>query len=367
MITHLIKTKVNAAKNPNFLGYLHSFRGLAILIIVLGHAVVAAFIGAYGAFDETAPILMVSEIFYHDSTLYFAIISGLLFSKVLKPKGYYRFYKNKLKHIVLPYLVVTLVLTLIKIKFYYVYGFQESIVFYFSNVIKNLIFGKANFALWYIPVLIFLYFVTPILEFLQKKNQLTKVLFFLILVMPLIVSRVQVLTEYVLSMETMLYFMGAYAFGMYLGTDLDEKLQLIKKYKKIIAGIAIISTAVLFYFYYNEIDMIGKVSLKESFFYIQKIGFALILLMLFKRLDDNQPQWLNPIATGSFFIYFIHASILYAITPLFLFILHATNFTPLNVVVAALILLLVTIGISMLFVQICNKLFGNYSRMIIGA
>ncbi len=363
----MIKIKVNATKNTNFLGYLHSFRGLAILIIVLGHAVVAAFIGAYGAFDETAPILIISEIFYHDSTLYFAIISGLLFSKVLKPKGYYRFYRNKLKHILLPYLFVTLVLTFIKIKFYYESGFQENIVFYFSNVIKNLIFGKANFALWYIPVLFFLYFATPLLDVLKKTNRWTKMMFWLIILAPLVISRIQLLTEYVLRIETMLYFTGAYAFGMYIGSDLDEKLRVIMKFKEVIITTAIISTAVLFYFYYNEIDMIGNVSLKESFFYIQKIGFALIFMMFFKRFDDNQPQWLNPIASDSFSIYFIHASILYAITPLFRFILHATNFAPLNIILAALILLLVTISISMLSVQICKKIFGKYSRMIIGA
>ncbi len=359
--------KETKIKSPVFLGYLHSFRALAILKIVLGHAVAAAFIAAYGTFDESAPIIIISEIFYHDSTIYFAIISGLLFSRVLKPKGYYKFYISKLKNIVLPYVFVTLVLTLIKIKFDYVSNFQDGIGYYASKVFKNLIFGKANFALWYIPVLIVLYIVTPLLEFLQRMNALTTAFFFFIMIMPLFVSRIQVLTEYTLKIETMLYFIGAYAVGMYLGSDLESKLQLIKRYKYAIITAVVICTIILCYFYANKIDMMGKVSLRESVFYIQKIGLALVFIMLFKRLGDEQPQWLIPIARDSFSIYFIHGTVLYAISHFFMFIIGAKAIAPLNIVLGAFILLVVSISISMIIVSLFKKIFGKNSRMIIGA
>ena len=333
----------------------------------MGHAVAAAFITAYGTFDDTVPVIMASEIFYHDSTIYFAIISGLLFSRVLKHKGYHAFYKSKLKNIVLPYVFVTLVLTVIKIKFDYISGVQEGIGYYASKIFKNLIFGKANFALWYIPVLLFLYLVTPVLDFLQKTNPVTKTIFFLIMLMPLVVSRIQVLTEYVLKIETMLYFTGAYAVGMYLGSDLERKLQLIKKYKQVIVAAVVICTIVLFYFYDNKVDMVGKVSLKESVFYIQKIGLALVFIMLFKKLGDRQPQWLTPIARDSFSIYFIHGTVLYAVSSFFLFILGAKAIAPLNIVFGALLLLVVSMAMSMMIVLIFKKVFGKNSRMIIGA
>lgn len=361
------ENKTIKVTEPIFLGYLHSFRGLAILKIVLGHAVAAAFISAYGNFDDTAPIIIMSEIFYHDSTIYFAIISGVLFTKVLKPKGYCTFYSSKVKNILLPYIFVTLVLTLIKIKFNYVSGFQEGIIYYSSKVFQNLIFGKVNFALWYIPVLIFLYLITPVLEFLQTKNRVTKLLFSLIIIMPLYVSRVQVLTEYVFRIETMLYFTGAYAFGMYLGKDLETKLQLVKKYSLYILTVVFICTIVLFYFYYNQIDLIGKVSLRELVFYIQKICFALIFIMLFKALGDKQPPWMFPIARDSFSIYFIHGTILYAISPLFLFISGAEFIEPFNIILGAFVLLVLSVFISMLIVFILKKIFGKNSRMIIGS
>lgn len=352
---------------PEFLGYIHSFRGLAILLIVLGHATVAAFIGFTGAFDDSYPLIMVSEIFYHDSTLYFAIISGLLFSKVLRPKGYHRFYTSKLKNILLPYIFFTLLLTLIRMKFSNVSNFQDGFELYFTKVFRNFIFGKANFALWYIPVLIFLYLVTPLLDYLQKTNKITKVLFVIIMLAPLYVSRIQMAFDYILKLETMIYFVGAYAVGMYLGADLDAKLQLVKKYKVYIVAMALVTTAVLFYLYIQQIDMIGKVSLKESVYYIQKICFALILIMLLKRLGTHQPKWIKPIARDSFSIYFMHGYLLFASYHLFAFVTGIKSIEPFNIILGTIMLLVYAIGISMLVVFVFKKVFCKYSRMIVGA
>ena len=354
-------------KTPEFLGYLHSFRGLAILKIVFGHAVAAACIGAYGVFDISKPILIISEVFYHDSTLYFAIISGLLFSKILKPRGYYKFYKSKLKHIVLPYLFFTVVLTLIKINFSQFSSLEEKLQQVVSEVGMNFIFGKANFALWYIPVLMFLYLVTPVLEFLQRKNSITKTLFFLIIITPLFISRIQNLTEYRLSFETMIYFTGAYALGMFLGVDLNKKLSWLNKYTFQMALLGLICSAVLIYLFIHDIDNLGQVSLKETVFYVQKISFAFVFILLFKTLEDKQPQWLNPIASDSFSIYFIHGSILYAISPWFMFLLKSNTMNPWNVVLGAVILFSIVLLICLAMVAISKKLFGKYSRMIVGA
>ena len=43
-----------------------------------------------------------------NSTIYFALISGLLYTAILKKKGYAQFFISKLKFVVLPYLFFTL-------------------------------------------------------------------------------------------------------------------------------------------------------------------------------------------------------------------------------------------------------------------
>ena len=358
---------ITQSKNSEFLGYLHSFRGLAILKIVFGHAVAAACIGVYGVFDVSNPILMISEVFYHDSTLYFAIISGILFSQVLKPRGYFKFYKSKLKHIVLPYLFFTVVLTLIKINFRQFSNFQDGLQWTVSKIWMNFIFGKANFALWYIPILIALFLVTPVLEFLQKRNSITKICFFIMMILPLFISRVQNLTAYHVSVETIIYFTGAYAFGMYLGEDLNDKLKWLKTYQFQITLLGYISSAWLFYLYIYDLDAVGMLSLKETVFYIQKISFAIIFILWFKTFQDKQPHWLIPIASDSFSIYFIHGSLLYKLLPWVMSILKPITLQSLKVVLGAFILGSLVMVLSMLMVAISKKLFGKYSRMIVGA
>ncbi|GAA4297666.1 acyltransferase family protein [Aestuariibaculum suncheonense] len=356
-----------AKSDGAFLSYVHSFRGLAILIIVFGHAVAAAAIGAKGVFDESYPLVMISEVFYHDSTIYFAIISGLLFASVLKSKGFKRFYGSKFKYVLLPYFFLTLIFTLIKIKFKSHDGFLDNFGFYLSAALKNLIYGKANFVMWYIPVLLFLYLVTPVLNWLQYRNRFTKVLFLIIVLMPLVVSRVQMAHEYILKIETMLYFTGAYVFGMWLGAALDEKLTALKKYKYIVFSIAFLSTVGLFYLYVNKLDYLGKVSLKESLFYVQKLCFTVLILFFFKKYEHKQVRWLDLVARDSFAIYFLHGFILFTSLPLFKSMLQIEAIEPLNIISGTILLLFYSVSLSLFTVFISKKVFKQYSRYLVGA
>ena len=63
-----------------FLTYVHSFRGFAILNIVAIHSFAfAQLIPADWNLDRTSLFYILNETLFHDSTIYFALISGLLF------------------------------------------------------------------------------------------------------------------------------------------------------------------------------------------------------------------------------------------------------------------------------------------------
>ena len=86
-----------------FLGYLHSFRGFAILNIVAIHAFALAGFMSSKNFNSNNPVSVINELLFHNSTIYFAVISGMLFTAVLKQKGYKAFFINKFKYVFLPY------------------------------------------------------------------------------------------------------------------------------------------------------------------------------------------------------------------------------------------------------------------------
>jgi fucose 4-O-acetylase-like acetyltransferase len=98
-----------------YLGYVHSFRGFAILNVVAVHALaLAVIIPRNWAADPTAPLSVLSETLFHDSTVYFALISGLLFSSILRARGYRNFYQSKARYVLIPYIVCTIVFSLMR-------------------------------------------------------------------------------------------------------------------------------------------------------------------------------------------------------------------------------------------------------------
>ena len=132
-------------KTTSFIGYLHSFRGFAIINIVLIHAVVAVWL-ALGR-PEANLIMTIADILFHDSTLYFAVISGILFTLVLKHKGYPKFYMSKLKFIIIPYVFISIILVLFKVDILNTTDLQTNFSTYLSTLSRDLVFGKADFVL----------------------------------------------------------------------------------------------------------------------------------------------------------------------------------------------------------------------------
>ena len=95
-----------------YIQHLHAFRGFAILNVVGAHAWSFMIFWTGGL---TAPgldwLFWSAETIFHGSTLYFAIISGILFTRILKGKSWKQFFQSKFTNVLLPYIVTTLLLT----------------------------------------------------------------------------------------------------------------------------------------------------------------------------------------------------------------------------------------------------------------
>ena len=360
----ILETKLLMLRNNTpkvFLDYLHSFRGLSIILIVLLHSIYASFF-MIGFDDSNSYLAITTQVLLHGGTIFFAIISGLLFSNILKKRGYKNFYISKVKYVIFPYMLFTIVLTFFVFN-YNVFNsgnYTEFIWAYLNLVLENLIYGKVHYIYWYIPVLIFLYLVTPLLYFLQKTNAFTKILFGIIIISPLFISRTE------MSFQTMVYFTGCYAFGMYIGDGLQMKLAYISKYKTLIISVVVLSTIVLFYLFLYEVNKLGMVYLRESFFYIQKTALALLIIWLFKELN-KQPKWLGFVARDSFSIYFLHAPILAIFGILLSKMVYNLHLNPFYMIILGFLICFITIVISMLIVYVFRRVFGKKSRMLIGS
>ena len=358
-------------QSSSFLGYLHSFRGFAIINISAIHVFGFSIFSVPGNdYNQLNPASIINELLFHNSTIYFALISGILFTKILRQKGYKIFFLNKFKYVLLPYIFLTLIFSIFDNKAEGWFVPVKNLDMYFNGLFINLLYGKALFVFWYIPVLVFLYMVTPLLDFILNKLKGGKWLMLLLIAAPLVIRRVELMEMWglnTLSLQTMIYFTGAYAGGMYLASNLEENLQWINNYKWVLLFVVIVSSAGLLYAVFHKIDRFGFFSLMSTLYYMQKMAAAFLVILLFKHMGTQQPKWLRPVANNSFTIYFLHvfflAILIGVMTPLFQY----QKIYPFNGIIAALLLLVLSIGLSMVTGWVFKKIFGKYSRMLVGS
>ena len=352
-------------QNKIYFDYLQSFRGFAVINVVLLHATVIFYFGSDNDCRMHSTIPLVNDVLFHGSTMYFTIISGILFSAVFKQQGYKRFYSNKFFYLIIPYIFFSTGLTFLNNSYYQ--PVDVDVTGFFSMLPIDLLCGKSNFVLWYIPIFIMLCILTPLIDFLLHKNTLTKVVFFLFILAPLYFSRIRIVDTNYIRYETLIYFIGPYAIGMYWGLNPEGTLQWIKKNIFLVISIALLTTAILFYVKYNQLSLPGNTIVAESFFYIQKIALAAILILFFRKLGDKQPAWLRFAAKDSMPVYFIHGFVLAMLAPLLYFLFGWQNIFPFNILAATVILTVATFIICKSFIYLLRKLLGSKAKMFLGS
>jgi peptidoglycan/LPS O-acetylase OafA/YrhL len=353
-----------------FIGYLHAFRGIAILSIMGAHA--WSVLGWRSGAQEHDPayrwLYGATESLFHGTTLFFALISGILVTRVLRGMPWKKFYKNKFTNVVTPYIVITLALTLVEWPGIsaYLHDHPEQLgvpaIFNFPVVLAfQIVTGNAAVHLWYIPVLVVLYLLTPVLEWLLKQRNGTYVL--VLAAVPLVVSR----TVYpqLLSPQSIVYFLGAYGLGMYLGERLESMLAFARKYRLELLAVFVASLAVNFLLFLWQYTPGALFSFQQTVVYVNKLSAALLLLQWLHGLGERTPKLLYTLGTYAFSLYFLHFTVMAQLDSA---ILHwSPKLTTPWVAIGGLAVYAVGIAIALLLSMGLKKLFGRHSRMVIGA
>ncbi|MGB7906164.1 MAG: acyltransferase, partial [Steroidobacteraceae bacterium] len=321
-----------------YLGYVHSFRGFAILNVVAVHAVgIAVALPRNWAADPTAPLFVLSETLFHDATVYFALISGLLFSAILRSRGYQNFYRSKAKYVLLPYIFCTIVFSLMRWDETGtgVMAWPPTWSDYVNSIVPNLMHGEAQFTYWYIPVLLILFAITPLLSAWTTANSYAAIPAWLVMLAPLVFSRPEFAeATSQIAAGTVIYFAGAYTVGVYLGNHLEPLLDRIAMYRRFLIAAAVLSSVSLVALQLAQVNRFGSYSLQESFFYVQKISLAALVLLWLRTLASRQPRWLSYFANEAFSIYFLHVFFILLLADLTWAFVRHPGFLPWSVYVS---------------------------------
>lgn len=360
------KRMASEIRPSGLIGHLHAFRAVAILCIITAHTT-AIFLYFHYDFDNPGPdaalVAGINEMVWHNSTIFFAAISGLLFAQVLEDRGWPRFFRNKISNVAMPYAVATLGYVLLAIDFQqYLLPYSGPISEIPTLFLTDLLFSTHNPILWYIPVLLALFALTPMIVWLLRGRH-GRLIIWLIIIAPLFISRIWPQA----SWTNVVFFMGPYAAGIYFGKNYPSYLRWADAHKGWLAAIALLATAAIVLtgnFY--EPQMIGDINTFESLSYAQKMALTPLLLLVLRRFDDRVPDWMSTIAHYSFSAYFIHMWLIMAQTWL-IDRMAGRLLAPWQYEVLALVATWTTIGATILLVWPVRKIFGRYSRILVGS
>ena len=345
---------------------LHAFRGIAILCIVLMHGF--GFMIHYAANEppeiKVGIFYVLNEVLFHDGTIFFALISGLLFSYVLARKGWASFFRSKLVNVVFPYLFFTIIFTY----FYWDSETELKMVIYsgdalgfFQKVFENFITGEAIFSFWYIPVLLVLYLLTPLLYTVIKTPRLQWLIIPLAL-MPLVTSRFW--PEIVWT--NFAFFVGVYTLGLYAGAHYPQILDKLNSHVYLLMAVAVITTMALVLMFKLKIDKWHFISLRESVWYVQKLAFASLILIFCKRYIEMVPSFIYTLGNYAFPIFFMHGFLMWSVYALLLW-LNSQISSYLLILLSCVAMVVVVTLFCLLISRACQLVFKRWSRQIIGA
>ncbi|MDF7662186.1 acyltransferase [Erwiniaceae bacterium L1_54_6] len=268
--------------------YIHSIRGIAIFFIVATHC---------NLFIESDSFLgqIWSEIL-REWTSVFLLISGFLFQHLLPRYEAKKFYLNKFKNVIAPYIIISipaiaLYMSGIKKEHNWVdidslmqHSWIYIIAFFYST-------GAHLGPLWFIPMLTLIFLSSGLLHFLGRDKKRLSYAALCSVIVILLTSRPVGDSN---PMVSYIHFLPVYIFGMFI---YDNRALLINKKNLplILIGILVSFTLRI----YTDIN--------PNLTIIAKIFVFLALCILFLNSAKNKAlKVLSWFANASFAIYFIH-------------------------------------------------------------
>ncbi|MCA1366811.1 acyltransferase [Bradyrhizobium sp. BRP14] len=347
------------------LAYIHYFRAVAILQILILHA---CRVFMMRGFDEQVPpsnpFLILNDILFHDATMYLALLSAIIFSARLSRRPALLFYKQRFRNVGVPYVAMSIVFsTLIFFRSQNPVGTDDFIAF-MRTLSYNVLWGEAQNTYWYIPVILMLWGLSPILYRLLTTAARYPMLIAAV-VLPLFFSR----TGTDVTLSTCIFFTGTYVIGLYIGEAIEERLGVIARYLSVLGVIATVTTVSLWFLYTYGIDKWGPTSLRESVHFVQKLSLAAVVLVWLWRSGAGLPvliaRPLDTIASAAFGLYLLHGFIYRR----FLRIASAVFTSPdsiWNLIGGAAIIFCLGLLSCLAIIFVSRRLLGTHSRLLVG-
>ena len=299
---------VTEKPKKQFLNYINVFRGLAILLIIMGHTM---------QFGESSSLAHIAncEIICGGTTL-FIFISGFLFQHLSSKFEYKNYLSKKWTNVILPYLITAIpgLLFCLYCPIAYKNTFAGTNPLIQIPVLLSI--GRVhNVPTWFIPMIVIFFIFSALFLYLEKKKVLYKLLPLLLLLTLFLprgvaeyettlglsyFAKYMVYVKYILC--NFVHFLSLYVFGMYCSAN---KSVIDKFYdKRLWLWVGMLLTSAL--------DVYAQMKYQYSNYTVSKIFLTMLAIAYLKHYDEfilshkKTNKTLDFIAKYSFGLFFVH-------------------------------------------------------------
>lgn len=341
-------------KSKPFQSHIHLFRALAIVLVVLQHVV--------PAFDwsEAKHLGLMIEGISDESSIIFVFIAGFLFQYLSHSFDFKKYYWQKFKNVLLPYVICSIPALVV----FTVFTQREGVWQWFydldvvSQVALFLVTGKHLAPYWFIPMIALYYVAAPVLNYADKK-----VPGFYWLIIPFTVLSFWVGRDGVTGpLQKALYMVPVYLSGMWV-SHMGDRFARFMRYA-VWPFSALMALAYVAY--------VMEWATPPYYIILLKLALSFLLVHLLSVWNFKVGPQTSYVATISFGIYFVHSYVITAIKLITAKVAGGawsfSGFIPVDAgVLPVLLLLVLAFGLSVLVVYLAKLIFGRYSKMIVGA
>ena len=341
-----LKTILKGEVKRPFLPHIHHFRAIAILIIVGLHC--------YSILEPgTEPYLL------RRGTLPFMFISGFLFQYLSAGFSNMSYLKKKFKYVIVPYLVVSTPIIIVRIM---AASHSDDIMSLIPNfatlpavvqVVAYYLTGLHLVPFWFIPMICFYYLLAPVFIALDRDQRIYYVLP-LFLILSLFVTRAPQVYKIHLAF---VHYLSVYMLGMFVSRHNSRVLELTDKIWPILAGVLLVVLSVGKLF-----DSHAYKPYVEQFLFFQKLVFCWALMYGFWKFDAYVPRQLKALSDKSFGIFFLHYYLLF-----FLVIANYKGYIALPPTFPVFAAIFVAdVAFCLVALRLIKGAFGHRSRLLVG-
>lgn len=343
--------------NPpkNFQHHIHVFRAVAIMLIVCAHTVPSL------DWSQNPLTGRVLDAIANESSIFFFFIAGYLFQHLSARFQYKAYLNQKLRTVIAPYLLLSIPALIV---FTAVVPRESMWPWFYTipvweQVALFLLTGKHLAPLWFVPTITIFYLAAPLLLWIDRR---ATVLYWLIV--PLLMLSIYLGRDGPYGpIDKAIYLLPIYLMGMAFSHFQGQAEALVSR-----AWLPLL-VATLVGFTGHILDW------QEPPYYlmVMKAPMALLLTIALLKWHHFFGKRLDYIAHISFGIFFIHAYFISGLKVFTVYMLHDRFYAgegaadlpgtfPVFIVYALAVLF-----ISVIIIRLTQKIFGQHSRMIIGA